>query len=151
MNNCKKCCEINTVSLTNVSHQVHTVVWYRQITDFFQYIHAWIKEGFIIINYDLSLLQFLFCKNTVFALLFCYISNGWLQLELELTQYLWKKGWLQVLVSKKHSKLENTRSLGKTSWNNDGTTQIYGCKCSFEITISLKWKYLSNTLYIDNS
>ena len=32
----------------------------------------------------------------------------------ELT-YLWKKGWLQVLVSEKHSTLENSRSLQVTS------------------------------------
>ena len=41
-------------------------------------------------------------------------------------------------VSKKHSALENPRSLQAASWNNDGTTQMYGCKCSFEITIPLK-------------
>ena len=40
----------------------------------------------------------------------------------ELTQYLWKQGWLQVLISKKHSTLENTRSMQVASWNNDGTT-----------------------------
>ena len=33
---------------------------------------------------------------------------------------------------KKHSTLENTWSLQVASWNNDGTTQMYGCKCSFE-------------------
>ena len=55
----------------------------------------------------------------------------------ELTQYLWKKGWLQELVSKKHNTFENTRSLEVGSWN-DGTTQIYVCKCSFEIKICLK-------------
>ena len=56
----------------------------------------------------------------------------------ELTQYIWKQGWLQVLISKKHSALENATSLQVASWNNDGTTQIYGNKCSFEITICLK-------------
>ena len=29
----------------------------------------------------------------------------------ELTQYLWKKGWLPVLVYKKQSTVENTRAL----------------------------------------
>ena len=88
---------------------------------FFQYIqtsflHAWKQGGIIISNFDISLLQFLFCKNTVnlkecvtaFALLFYYSSKGWLQLELWI-KYLWKKGWLQVLVPKKHSCLENAR------------------------------------------
>ena len=28
---------------------------------------------------------------------------------------------------------------------------MYGCMCSFEITIRLKQKYLSKTLYIHNS
>ena len=53
----------------------------------------------------------------------------------KLTQFLWKKGWLQILVSKKHTTLENNMSLQLTSWNEDGNTQIHGCKCSFEITI----------------
>ena len=53
----------------------------------------------------------------------------------KLTQYLWKKGWLQMLVSKKHYTLENTKSLQVISWNDDGNNQIHGCKCSFEITI----------------
>ena len=28
---------------------------------------------------------------------------------------------------------ENTRLLQVASWNNDGTTQMYGCECYFEI------------------
>ena len=56
----------------------------------------------------------------------------------ELTQSLWKQRGLQVLISMKDSILENTRSLQMASWNKDGTTQMYGCKCSFEITIHLK-------------
>ena len=42
-----------------------------------------------------------------------------------------KKGCLEVLVSKKHGTLENTRLLQVTSLNNDGATQMYGYKCSF--------------------
>ena len=61
----------------------------------------------------------------------------------ELTQYPWKQRWLQVLISKKHSTLENIRSLQVASWNNKGTTQVHGCKCSFEIS--------SKTLCIHNS
>ena len=56
----------------------------------------------------------------------------------ELTQYLWKQRRLQVLISKKDSTLENAKSLQVASWNNDVTTQIYSCKCSFEVTIRLK-------------
>ena len=32
----------------------------------------------------------------------------------------------------KRSTLENTGSLQVVSWHDDGTTQMYGCKCSFE-------------------
>ena len=39
--------------------------WCRHITDFFQYMYAWNQGGIIISVYDISLLQFLFCKNTV--------------------------------------------------------------------------------------
>ena len=69
----------------------------------------------------------------------------------ESTQYLWKKRWLQVLISKKHSTHGNIRSLQVASWNNDSNTQMGGCKCSFEITVCLKLKYLPNTLYTCNS
>ena len=55
----------------------------------------------------------------------------------ELTQYYRKQWWLEVLISKKHSTLGNTRSLQVASWSNDGTAQIYGCKWSFEIKICL--------------
>ena len=67
---------------------------------------------------------------------FCAVTNyprdgsKW---NYKLTQYLWKKGGVQVLVSKKSSNFEYTRSLHVASWNNGGTTQMYGCKCSFEI------------------
>ena len=40
------------------------------------------------------------------------------------------------------------RSLQVASSNNDGTTQMYGCKCFFEIAAHLKQKYSSNTSYI---
>ena len=51
-------------------------------------------------NYDISLLKFLLCKNTVnlkecvvpFSLLFCYSSNGWLQLELRINSIPLEKG-----------------------------------------------------------
>ena len=104
---------------------------------------TYLKPGGIMIsNYDISLPQFLFCKNTVnlkecvvaFALLFCYSSNGWLQLELRINSIPLQK----VLFSKKGRTRENTKSLQKASWNDDDTIQIYGCKCSFEITIHLK-------------
>ena len=77
MDDCKKCCEINTVSLTYGSFCV--LLWNNditmekkdgcncchQITGSFQYIHAWNQGSITIINYDISLLQFLFCKNLV--------------------------------------------------------------------------------------
>ena len=71
-----KCCEINTVSLTYGSLQVlpwnnDSIIekmdgwkWCRHITNFFQYMHTW-NEGGIIISFSISILQFLFCKNTV--------------------------------------------------------------------------------------
>ena len=69
----------------------------------------------------------------------------------KLTRHLWKHEQLQVLFSKKYNTLENTRSLQVAFWNNDSITQIYGCRCSFEITICLKRKCLLNALYIHNS
>ena len=55
----------------------------------------------------------------------------------ELTQCLWKQESLQVIFWKKNSTLENTGSLQVASWRNDRTFPVYGCKCSFEITICL--------------
>ena len=49
-----------------------------------------------------------------------------------------KKGTTASACLKKQSTLENTRSLQVASSKNDGTTQMYGCKCSFEIKIHLK-------------
>ena len=100
------------------------------------------------------------CYNSCFAKIQYIWKNVWLHFlfyfaihcmdgcnwNCELTQYLWKKRWLRVVVSKKHSTLENTSYLQRASCNNDDTTQIYDCKCSFETTIHLKQKYLSNTL-----
>ena len=40
----------------------------------------------------------------------------------ESTQYLWKRGWLQVLDSKKHCLLKTPLSLQVASWNNDVAT-----------------------------
>ena len=158
MDGCNKCCEINTESLTCGSFQVlpwnnDTIIkkidgwkWCRHVTDFFQYMYGLNQGGMIISIYDISLLQFLFCKITVnlkIATVNSYRKTAIHRMDgcnwnCELTQCLWKKGWLQVLVSKKHNTLENTRSLQAAPWNNDGTTQMYGCKCSFEITIRLK-------------
>ena len=71
-----KCCEINTVSLTSGSLQVlpwnnDSIIekmdgwkWCRHIKNFFQYMHTW-NEGAIIISFSISILQFLFCKNTI--------------------------------------------------------------------------------------
>ena len=67
-------------------------------------------------------------------------------MELWINSILLKKE-LAASPSKKHSTLENIKLLLVASWNNDGVTQIFGCKCSFEITTCLKQKYLPNTLY----
>ena len=40
--------------------------WCRHLTDFFQYMHGWKQGGIIISIYDISFLQFPFCKNTVY-------------------------------------------------------------------------------------
>ena len=75
MDGCSKCCEINTVSSTCGSLQVLTwnndsIIekmdgwkWCHHITDFFQYMHAWNQGCIKFIIYDISLLQFLFCKS----------------------------------------------------------------------------------------
>ena len=132
---------------------------------------AWNQGSIIISNYDITLLQFLFCKNTVnlkkclaaFPLLFCCSSNGWLQLELRINSIPLEKGMTISVCFKENNTLENTKliiakvtantqsSLQKDPWNNDGTTQIYGCKCSFEIKIRFKSKYLTHKLYLSNS
>ena len=65
-----------------------------------QYIHAWNQRGTIISNYDIFLLQFLFCKNTVnleeyvaaIVILFGHSSNEWMQLELWVNLIPLKKG-----------------------------------------------------------
>ena len=112
---------------SNTKEKMDGCNWCHQIAEFlciyiYIYIHAWNQGSFIISNCDMSLLQFLFCKNTVnlkecvtFALLFYDRLNRRLQLELQ-TQYLWKKEGLQVLVSKKLNTFVNTRSLQKAFW-----------------------------------
>ena len=77
MDGCYKCCGRNTVCLTYELLQVlpwnnNTIIEKtdgcnrcRQITDFIQYIHSWNQGGIIINNYDISMLQLLFCKNIV--------------------------------------------------------------------------------------
>ena len=121
MDGCKKCCEINTVSLTCGFLQVlpwnnDTIIekmdgwkWCRDETNVFQYVHAW-NQGVIIIVVSICLLQFLFWQKKIW-------KNEWLQLlfynrkrishrmdgcnwTCGLTQYLWKKGWLQVLAKR---------------------------------------------------
>ena len=89
-----------------------------------QYIYT-NQGGIIISNYDIFLLQFLFCKNTVnlkeclaaFALLFCYSSNGWLQLEL-----------LNTLILNTFEKIDECKCLFQ---RNTATLKILGhCKGS---------------------
>ena len=73
---CSKCCEINTVSLTygallllpwnndSTIEKMNGWKWCHHITDFFQYMHASNQACIKTVIYDISLLQFLFCKNT---------------------------------------------------------------------------------------
>ena len=61
------------------------------------------------------------------------------QLGLQINWFPLKKGMTASTCSKKHSTLENTRSLQVVSWKNDGNAQMYSCKCSFELTIRLNW------------
>ena len=77
MDGFKKCCEINTISLTCGFLQVrpwnNDIImekmdgweWCCHKTNFFEYIHVW-NQGGIIIIFIISLLQFLFWKNTVY-------------------------------------------------------------------------------------
>ena len=155
MDDCSKCCEINTVSLICGSLQVlpwnnDSIIekmdgwkWCHHITDFFQYMHAWNQGCIKIVIYDISLLQFLFCKNTVnfrecVDAVHFYNKKGayhrmdgcnW-NCELAL-----KKG---MTASACFKETQYTISLQVASWNNDSTTQMYGCKCSFEIATHLK-------------
>ena len=149
-------------------------------------MHAWNQGGIVIVIYDISLLQFLFCKNAaslkewVAAVTLLQqkkrsSSSGLLQLGLRInskpsrytlckkcpylelfwstfsrirTEYIEICGKMRTRITpntdtfhavmmtlgaclKKHSTLENTRSLQMPSWNDDGVTQMYGCKCSF--------------------
>ena len=76
MDDCSKCCEINTVSLTygslqvlpgnndSITEEMDGWKWCHHTTDSFQYMHAWNQVCIKIVIYDISLLQFLFCKNT---------------------------------------------------------------------------------------
>ena len=124
--------------------------WYHHITDFFRYMDAWNQGCIKIVIYDISLLQFLFCKNTAN---FRECVDG--------VHFYNKKGayhrmdgcnWNCELALKKgmtasacFKETQYTISLQVASWNNDSITQMYGCKCSFEIAAHFKWKYLSNT------
>ena len=76
MDGCNKCCGTNRVSPTQGSlkmlpwnndtiiEKVNVWKWCQDVTDFFQYMHAWSRGGVSSI-FNISLLQFLFCKNTV--------------------------------------------------------------------------------------
>ena len=65
----------------------------------------------------------------------------------ELTQYLWKQRRLQVLISKKDSTLENTRSLQVASLNNSATTQMYGACAALKLQYNLNRNICQNIVY----
>ena len=75
----------------------------------------------------------------------CFITNrdlsayGWLQRNCELAL---KKG---MTGSARFKEIQYPRSLRVPNGNDDGTTQMYGCKCFFEMAAHLKWRYMSNT------
>ena len=120
--------------------------WCRQITDFFQYIYSRNPGCIIISNYTIFLLQFLFCKNTAnmkeclaaLTLLFCYSWNGWLQLELQINSISLERGMITSACFKETHCPWKYWVTSKGSWANHVTTQSYGYKCSFEITLHLK-------------
>ena len=73
--------------------------------------HAWNQAGIIISIYDISLIQFLFCKNTInlkecvaaIALLLYKKHHSWkkwLHLKLWINSIPFKKRWLQVLAQR---------------------------------------------------
>ena len=120
MDGCKKCWEINTLSLTcgflpvlpwnndTIIEKMDEWKWCHHETNFFQYMHAWNQDGVIIIV-RISSLQFLLSKNTVnlkewVAAITLLLqkkgnsSNGWLQLHFWINLIPMKKGWLQLLV-----------------------------------------------------
>ena len=70
--------------------------WRCQITDFFQHIHHWNQESIIVNKYNNiknynKHSKFEKCA-AAFALLFCYSSNGWLQMKLKINSISLKKG-----------------------------------------------------------
>ena len=99
-------------------------------------MHAWNQGGIIISIYDISFLKFLFCKNTVsleewVAAKRASSTNGWLHLDLHINSILLKKGIMTADVCFKKLTVP-LKILDHCNWHHDdGTTQIYGCKCSF--------------------
>ena len=116
--------------------------WCRHITDWFEYTHTWNQEGIIISIYDIFLIHFLFCKNTVNLKELVDLPINSISLKkgmmtagtyLKKTQYPWKYCIVASGLLKKWWYHWNVR-LQQYVWK----------------TIRFKWKYLSNTLYICN-
>ena len=98
--------------------------WCCHITDWFEYTHTWNQGGIIISIYDIFLIHFLFCKNTV---------NLNKLVDLPINSISLKKGMMTAgTCLKKHSTRENTALLQVASWKNDGTTEMYGSNNTFE-------------------
>ena len=112
--------------------------WCCHITDF-QYIHAWKQEGIIISICDISLLQFLFCKNCS-RKMFCSKFERMREYNCSfvIIHFLWKKGWLQVLVQRNTVPL---KILNHCKWFSDIMTLTL--KCMFASAL-LKWQYALN-------
>ena len=110
----------------------------------------------VVDNYDISLLQFLLLwKNAVNLKEFGKQKKAIRRIDgcnwRRISSISLKTETITSAYLKESQSPSKYWSLQVAFWNNGSTTQLYGCICFFEVTISLKQKYLSNTLYMHNS
>ena len=138
MDGCNKCCEINTVPLTQWMLQVlpwnndsnidgmDGWNWCHQITGYLS-ICTCLKPRILVSTPPVLKKYVKFERMCGYNYSFVIEKGSFVKWMAatggELTQYLWNQRRLQVLISKKDSTLENTRSLQVASWKNDGTTK----------------------------
>ena len=127
--------------------------------------HAWNQGGIIISIYDISLIQFLFCKNTInlkecvaaIALLLYKKHHSWkkwLHLKLWINSIPFKKRWLQVLAQRI---TVTWKLLDRCKWpseiGNWNICQIYciysihGCRILLKNTVSIE-EWLAATTFL---
>ena len=127
--------------------------------------HAWNQGGIIISIYDISLIQFLFCKNTInlkecvaaIALLLYKKHHSWkkwLHLKLRINSIPFKKRWLQVLAQRI---TVTWKLLDRCKWpseiGNWNICQIYciysihGCGILLKNTVSIE-EWLAATTFL---